>query len=111
MSGYTHNGLVAGLGLRKLSDSVVPHVVETQAVSRAFDLADIGSALFVSALLPGLLQFAAFRTIYRSRQIAPRRPPSRHWFGGIGSNQAFGVRKNVPLLVRLRAKQQLGALP
>jgi hypothetical protein len=55
MPGYAHDRLVAGLGLRKLRNGMMPQIVEAQPMSRTFDSADIGSTLGLSALLPWLL--------------------------------------------------------
>ena len=54
-----HYGLVAGLRLGKFRNCTVPQIVEAQPVSRAFDLADVGSALGIAALFAGLLEVRA----------------------------------------------------
>ena len=62
MARNCHHGLVAGLGFGKLRNRVVAKVVETESISRALDLTDIGFALFVLASLAGILLQAALRT-------------------------------------------------
>jgi hypothetical protein len=55
MSSNAHNGLVAGLGLRELSDGVVPKVVEARPGERALESANFGFALRIRALFRRLL--------------------------------------------------------
>ncbi|MGC2769939.1 MAG: hypothetical protein WB607_30905 [Candidatus Acidiferrum sp.] len=111
MSGNAHDRLVAGLGLGKLGNGMMPQIVEAQAMSWAFDFADIGAALGVLTLLSRFLLLATLRAFYQTREVAPCRAPAGHWLGGIGIMQTFSVREDVPILLRLRSEQQLGSVP
>ena len=55
---------------------MVTQIVEAQAMSRAFDFADISRAFGISALLSWLLQLAAGRAIYRARYAPPSSAPA-----------------------------------
>jgi hypothetical protein len=53
MPGDAHYRLVAGLGFRKLGDSVMPEVVESQSCKGALTAANIGIAFFLRQTSPG----------------------------------------------------------
>ena len=51
MTSNCHHGLIAGLGLGKLSDGVMAQVMKSQAGQRTLDLVDIRAAFLMGVLL------------------------------------------------------------
>lgn len=66
-----HDGLLACLSLGQLGDAGVPEVVKTKARERAFDLADVGLAVHISARHGGGLQLFASWAVNCAGDAAP----------------------------------------
>src|SRR6516162_4399707 len=79
MSSNRHDRIVASLGLRELSDGMVPQIVEPKTGQGTSNLVDVRRTFLVGTALAGVLLDAACGAGDEPRQVPPCRPPARLW--------------------------------